>query len=286
MRTFNSLTAATLLVLLAATPARAEVVTTLQFFGAFTVDQTFTKDDIRVVSDSKSRNDATARATAEASADIGTGELKAKATGEKLVPGELETAARASGSAVDTLTIDGPGTDAIPVSFQMAVDGDLILPGSASGQGGAFATVQAVLGIVGDSETATLQFRRRYDVSGAIVSESLTGIGDWQGAVPTGASGTHYDLLLQFDTEIVPGTPFEFESELIALVGSGGDVGSDAISDFGNTGKFTIILPPAYTLTSQSGVFLAGPIPEPSTWAMLACGLGCVALFVHRRRRR
>jgi hypothetical protein len=105
-------------------------------------DQQFNENDIRIVSDSKTRDDATARATAAASADIGTGELAAKATGQKFIVGESEIAARAVGRAADTLTIEGPAAGAIPVTFQMMVEGDLIVPDGATGSGSAFATVQ------------------------------------------------------------------------------------------------------------------------------------------------
>lgn len=96
--------------------AHAEVFTTLQFFGPLSADQTFSTNDIRITSDSRSRNDAIASASANASADIGTGKLAAKATGQKFVVGESDIAARAIGSATDTLTITGPAGAAIPVA--------------------------------------------------------------------------------------------------------------------------------------------------------------------------
>ena len=266
-----------------APPALAEVSTTLRFFGALSVDQTFNEDDVRVVSDSKTRDDATARATATASADIGTGELKATATGQKLIAGELDVVARADARAEDMLTIEGPGTDAIPVTFQMAAEGDLIVPDSGAEFGSAFATVQGVLGIGGASEIATLQWRRTYDATGAISTDSVTGIGDWLGEQPV--AGNHFDLLLEFTADIVPGTPFGFESELRAIVGTRGATASDAISNFGNTAIFTIILPQMYSVTSESGVFLAGPVPEPETWALFACGLAGLGIAMSRRRR-
>ncbi len=268
-----------------AAPVYADVSTTLQFFGSVQPDLTYEKNDPRIVSDSKSRDDAIARATAEAAADIGTGELKARATGQKFLSGESEIAARAVARAMDTLTIDGPGTDAIPVSFQMAVDGDLFVPAAANGTGQAVALVQGVLGIVGASEFATLQWRRAYDAGGAVVTDSLTGLGDWLGAAPVAGTTNHFDLLLQYDADIVPGTPFDFESELRAIVGMRGPIGSDAISDFGNTAKFTIILPQSYTFTSQSGLFLAGPVPEPQTWALLGVGLLGVGMYAKRRKQ-
>ncbi len=266
-----------------ASSLHAEVQTTLQFFGALEPDEPFVSSDVRIVSDSKTRDDATARATAAAAADIGTGELTAKATGQRFVSGESEIAASALARAVDTLTIQGPGTDAIPVTFEMAAEGDLIVPGSATGASIAFASVQGALGIVGQSERATLQRRRTYDAAGAVLTDSVFGDGDFEDELPV--AGDHFDLLLRFDTEIVPGTPFDFESELRALVGSRGALGSDAISDFGNTARFTIILPPDYSFTSASGVFLAGPIPEPETWMLLALGLTCLAAVTARRRR-
>jgi hypothetical protein len=262
----------------------AEVSTTLQFFGPLNADQTFNENAIRIVSDSKTRDDTIARATAAASADIGTGELAAKATGQKFIAGESEIAARAVGRAVDTLTVEGPPAAAVPITFQMMVEGDLIVPDAATGSGSVFATVQAVLGIVGKSEIATLQRRAAYD-SGTKISDVLTGEGDWQGEQPVAGSTNHFELLLQFDGEVVPGTPFGFESELRALVGTRGAVGSDAISDFGNTGTFTIILPPTYSFTSESGVFLAGPVPEPEIWALFACGLLWLGVVAKRRRR-
>jgi hypothetical protein len=133
-----------------APPLYAEVSTDLRFFGPFGPEPPFIEIDPRIVSDSQTRNDATAQASAAASADIGTGELAAKATGEMLIVTETGVAARAVGAATDTLTINGPGTEPIPVAFEMAVDGDLIVPASAIGSVSAFASVQALLGVTDD----------------------------------------------------------------------------------------------------------------------------------------
>ena len=265
--------------------AQAEVVTTLQFFGQIGLDQEFTETDDRIVSDSKSRNDATARAIAAASADLGTGELKTRAAGEMFIPSEANLASRAVAQAIDQLTINGPGTGPIPVTFEMAVGGDLTVPGTATAALSAFATVQAVFTIAGVSETATLQRRRNY-AAGVATSDTITGLGDWEGEQPVAGTDNHFDLLLSFEAQIVPGTPFDFVAELRSLVGSTGALGTDSISDFGNTGTFIVRLPEDYSITSTSGVFLAGPIPEPQTWAMLACGMACVAVLTRRRKRR
>jgi len=269
----------------AAQPVHAEVFTTLRFFEDFTLNQNFLNDDIRVVSDSETRDDAVGKLSADASADLGTGELKARATGQKLIVMQITSRATAIGRAIDTLTVEGPGTAAIPVTFQMLVDGDLFVPDSAAGAGSAFATAEAQFEIGGIQETSTLQWRRTFDASGSMLTDMLTGQGDWQGSLPSAGTTNHFDLVLQFDAQIVPGTPFAFESELRAHAGGTAPMGSIVFADFGNTGRITVILPSEeYSLASESTFFLAGPIPEPGTWALLAGGLCILTLAVRRWR--
>lgn len=262
--------------------AHADVSTKIEFFEDIGSIVTYDQQAARVVSDAQSIDNSSVFATGEASADLGTGELKARATGYRRLDSELSLAARATGKAMDVLTIDGPGTDAIPVTFEMAVTGDLIPPDSAAGAANAFALVRAVVDVNGSPESATVQWLRGYDAAGAVSRDVITGLGDWTGAAP--AAGTnHFDLLLSYTADIVPGTPFDFSSELQAYVGSTGTLGSEIVSDFGHTGLITIVLPQNYTLSSQSGVFLAGPIPEPETWALFGTGVGMIALGLRRR---
>jgi hypothetical protein len=78
------------------------------------------------------------------------------------------------------------------------------------------------------------------------------------------------------------------------LVGPSADLGAaielwafDNLSghaDWGNTGSMRLVLPSNVSYTSASGVFLAAPIPEPGTWALM--GLGLLAMAAQARRQR
>ena len=61
--------------------------------------------------------------------------------------------------------------------------------------------------------------------------------------------------------------------------------GLGSVTDFSNTAGISIIAPAGVTFTSQSGVFLSGAVPEPSSWTMLIAGFGVVGAMVRRRRR-
>ena len=59
------------------------------------------------------------------------------------------------------------------------------------------------------------------------------------------------------------------------------------VADFGNTARFSFVLPGNVAFTSASGVFLTAgvvAVPEPETYALLIGGLGLVG-FIARRRR-
>lgn len=59
--------------------------------------------------------------------------------------------------------------------------------------------------------------------------------------------------------------------------------GSTTIADFFNTATLGIEAPTGVTFTSESGLFLTRPVPEPETWAMV--GLGLVMLSWVARSR-
>ena len=154
-----------------ATSLHAEVSTTLQFFGALGPDLTFTKNDVRIVSDSQTRDDATARATAPASADIGLGDIHGRGYRAAVHPQRNGNRGASCGTRRRYADHRRSGTDPVPVVL-MAVDGDLILPDSANGMGNGFATVQALLSASSaSSETATsncgaaktMQLRRHHE---------------------------------------------------------------------------------------------------------------------------
>ena len=59
-------------------------------------------------------------------------------------------------------------------------------------------------------------------------------------------------------------------------------------SDFSHTAAFGITLPPGYSFTSASGVFLTQPlaaVPEPQTWLLLAVGLMLLGAGARQRAR-
>lgn len=56
--------------------------------------------------------------------------------------------------------------------------------------------------------------------------------------------------------------------------------------DFDHTATLSIELPEGYTITSQSGVLLSAPVPEPATGALLLCGCIVLAFFQSRQRPR
>ena len=174
---------------LATAPVRADVSTEIILRAEdFTKNLSSSKSDPRVVSDHLERppGDPVGKASRDASADLGPVELRAKAFAEKKDGFEIIVGATARATATDTLTVTDPLGSVTPVavSFQMAVDGDLILPDNGGGQGLAFASVIARLGAGDDSEPAQVQRQRNYDASGAVVTDTQFDSGDFDGAVP------------------------------------------------------------------------------------------------------
>jgi hypothetical protein len=55
--------------------------------------------------------------------------------------------------------------------------------------------------------------------------------------------------------------------------------------DFTNTSQISLSMPSNVSFTSASGVFLTQTTPEPSSWAMLLIGSGCMLAGIARRRR-
>jgi len=245
-----------------------------------------------VVSDLLTRDDAFSKSTSFASADLGTGELKVNATGFSRQPYTNAFIAQATAAMSDVLTIVGPGNQPIPISLFMTVDGLHGTPAASAGEGRAVSFVRGRLDVGSDFETAELQRATSYDATGAVISNVLTGVRDWVGAQPLPGTSNEFSMVMQFDTTITPNVPFSFASEIFASVSYAPPnpnvalLATPILADFGNTAVLSIVLPPSYDLTSQSGVFLAGPIPEPHVWAMMIAGTVCVGCALCRRARR
>jgi len=249
------------------------------------------KSDPRVVGDTLTRDDQFSQSTSFASADLGTGELKVNATGFPRMPYTNAFIAQATASMSDVLTIVGPGSSPINVTLTMLVDGVHGTPESSAGEGRAFSFVRGTISVDASSESAELLRTTRYDAGGVAVENILSGVRDWVGAAPLPGTDDRFELLLSFETQITPNVPFTFGSEIFASVSylppnpTVALLGTPIVSDFGNTAVINVVLPEDYSLSSQSGVFLAGPIPEPGTWAMMLAGLGCLAAGARRRQR-
>jgi hypothetical protein len=264
-----------------------------QLAGRIGLLQVVTETDPRLTSELLTRDDAFSKSTSFASADIGTGELKVNTTGFQRTSYSNAFIARATAAMSDTLTIVGPNTSPIEVSFLMTVEGFHSTPAAATGAGRATSNVTGKIGINGLDETADLLKATKYDASGAIIPAESTFFktNDWAGAMPVAGTTDQYNLLLRYDATITPGTPFTFLNEIKATIAylptNDGPpmLSTDIVADFGNTATLTVQLPQNYSLNSQSGLFLAGPVPEPETWAMMLAGLGMVGFLARRRRR-
>lgn len=83
-----------------------------------------------------------------------------------------------------------------------------------------------------------------------------------------------FDIAFTFD--VLPFTPYRMDADLSA------EGFNNMAILFNNTAAINFDLPPGMTMSSASGVFLT-PVPEPSTLALMATGLGFLAWWAARR---
>jgi hypothetical protein len=84
-----------------------------------------------------------------------------------------------------------------------------------------------------------------------------------------------FDLTFAFN--VLANTPYRFSGDLSAI-------GRNNMAIFfNNTATMSFDLEPGMTMSSRSGVFLT-PVPEPSSWALMAGGIGLLAWVTGRRR--
>ena len=199
-----------------------------------------------------------------ASAVLATGGLKV-AGGTSALPADPQTSvlnAQQSAAALrDQITVYFPkDLDSIEVTLTMAVTGT-ITP-SPNGNPGAQAQFQALSGLgqeLGDAG-------RLWSSPGA-VSDTLSDTFTLGGQVDQGDrwAASFALIALLFTYHVNPGSRI----------------------DFGNSAYLDISLPESATFSSASGEFLATPVPEASTFGMMALGLAAgLWQAVHGRRRR
>lgn len=203
-------------------------------------------------------------ADAFAAASLGTGGLKV-AVGTTALPADPQTsvlnAQQSSAWLRDQISVVFPKvSDTIEVTLRMAITG-MVTPSPLSGGAGAQAQFVAL-----DSGGQELGSAGRLWSSPGAVSDTLSDTFVLLGQVDLGDHWlATFDLQAGlFTTNAVPGSRI----------------------DFGNSAYLDIRLPQAATFTSASGAFLATPVPEPSTFVLMAVGLAGALWPAASRRRR
>lgn len=190
------------------------------------------------------------------SADIGLRELKVfgslSNSGASPI-GDLEVGLlRVTSEVRDVLTLDSTLAGSYPVTFEMDVDG--VFSGSGDTRANAFIDF-GLLGQSNGSDSGTYN-----NIS--LIDDTLS--------VTRTVSGSTVDL--------------DFTARLFLGIYAV-DPGSTVTGALDNTAVFRLILAQGVTLAnSASGTFgVPLPVPEPSTWAMLLCGLVAIARIAHQR---
>jgi PEP-CTERM motif len=203
-------------------------------------------------------------ADAFAAASLGTGGLKV-AVGSTALPADPQSsvlnAQQSNAWLRDQISVIFPKvSDTIEITLTMAVTGT-VTPSPLFGSPGAQAQFVAL-----DSGGQALGSAGRLWSSPGAVSDTLSDTFMLLGQVDLGDRWlATFDLQAGlFTNNAIPGSRI----------------------DFGNSAYLDIRLPQAATFTSASGAFLATPVPEPSTWVLMAGGLAAVLWPAASRRRR
>lgn len=203
------------------------------------------------------------RADTFAAAALGTGGLKV-AGGTSALPADPQSTVLnsqlSSASLRDQISVVFPkALDSIEITLTMTVTGT-VTPSPLGGNPGAQAQFQALNGLGQELGYAGRQWSSPGAVSDTLADTFVlvgqVDLGDrWQATFDLNAS--------LFTFNVVPGSRI----------------------DFGNSAYLDIRLPESATFFSASGEFLTTPVPEPSTFGLMAVGLA-VGLWPAASRRR
>ena len=128
---------------------------------------------------------------------------------------------------------------------------------------------------------ASLAQAGRADSTRAAIDAMATATG-----TVTGLSTDPHQLhaLLSVTAMAIPGSPIVLTGNATARAAAGPF--ASVTADFDHTATLSIEAPAGYVFTSQSGVLLTTPVPEPSSWWLLATGLIVLAAIRWRRQFR
>lgn len=210
-----------------------------------------------------------ASGSSAASADLGTGIVKAIAKSDTFGSGGIGFA-----EVADDLTFAVAGGGSEQIAIISHLDGSI----------GAFTTTGSFSGlsyILNFGTTSNIIYVSQGSQNGFVFSV-------------TGASGPTPSGWDSYTVSNVTATGFDFTGLLTISDGELRTVtqrlslncqeGVDC--DFSHTGSIALQLPPGVSFTSGSGVFLTSPttVPVPASWAMLVSGLGFGGSVARRRR--
>jgi hypothetical protein len=185
---------------------------------------------------------------AAAAADLTAGTLRVLATGS-IVPGFATQQYLPVATAVlgDTITVNGSGSTAT-VTFTLDVGGTITVQTSEPDRQ---ALIQMEAGMSYNNITLAGYINRTIDSGDGGAPSDVTMEGPTDPNIQFGAEG----FTVQIQTTVSVGQAIPFAAHLFANASTAQD-GIVATTDYGNTARVAVTLPPGYTLSSQSGSFL------------------------------
>ncbi|HLK14526.1 MAG TPA: PEP-CTERM sorting domain-containing protein [Fimbriimonadaceae bacterium] len=175
---------------------------------------------------------------------------------------------------IDYLTLQGPGTAAIPVTMTLHVDGKYIYDQNLTLQQNIDMKTDRFLTFGTGKREFTADYNRSNNgTQGDYFTFTPTGT-----VIQTTVTKDFIDVTLEVTQMMSPGDSLRFEGNVNGQCTT--QFGAACAEDYMNTGQMGVVLPQGYSFTSYSGVFLTAA-PEPAPFVLF--GLGVVALILRRR---